>query len=66
VKKGNIIFLNGVSSAGKSTLSKALQSRLDYYWFSVDVFIEYSSANPWEIDPMYTYEEGKNILMLYL
>jgi chloramphenicol 3-O-phosphotransferase len=35
--KGNIIFLNGVSSAGKSTLSKEIVKLLpNYFHFSVD------------------------------
>ncbi|MCL1823339.1 MAG: chloramphenicol phosphotransferase CPT family protein [Oscillospiraceae bacterium] len=67
MQKGKVIFLNGVSSAGKTTLAKTLQSRLneDYYWFNVDLFISCSSANPWEQDPMVSYRDGKNILMLY-
>jgi chloramphenicol 3-O phosphotransferase len=37
--KGKIIFLNGVSSSGKSTLSKELVRKLpDYFHFSVDDF----------------------------
>ena len=41
MKKGNIIFLNGVSSSGKTTLAKALQESLDeiYYLVSVDWFM---------------------------
>ena len=40
MKKGNIIFLNGVSSSGKTTLAKALQKRLEepYHLFNVDAF----------------------------
>ena len=40
VEKGNIIFLNGTSSSGKTTLSKALQSKLvePFYHISCDVF----------------------------
>lgn len=39
--KGKIIYLNGVSSSGKTTLAKALQARLTepYFFFSVDVFM---------------------------
>ncbi|WP_066052743.1 chloramphenicol phosphotransferase CPT family protein [Robertmurraya korlensis] len=37
--KGKIIFLNGVSSAGKSTLSKKIVKHLpNYFHFSVDDF----------------------------
>jgi len=41
MEKGKIIYLNGVSSAGKTTLAKALQARLSepYYWMSVDTFM---------------------------
>ena len=40
--KGKIIFLNGASSAGKTTLSKALQEKLviPFYWMSEDVFVD--------------------------
>ena len=40
MQKGEIIFLNGVSSAGKTTLAKTLQAQLDkpFYWLSVDAF----------------------------
>jgi chloramphenicol 3-O-phosphotransferase len=40
--KGKIIFLNGVSSSGKTTLAKSLQERLTepFYWLAVDTFIE--------------------------
>lgn len=35
--KGNIIILNGVSSAGKTTLAKTLQGRLSHPYFHMDV-----------------------------
>ena len=40
MERVKIIFLNGVSSAGKTTLSKVLQDKLDspYYWLSEDIF----------------------------
>ncbi|MCL2775088.1 MAG: chloramphenicol phosphotransferase CPT family protein [Oscillospiraceae bacterium] len=40
MEKGKIIFLNGVSSAGKSTLAKTLQDRLTepYYVLANDMF----------------------------
>jgi chloramphenicol 3-O phosphotransferase len=39
MKKGNIIFLNGVSSSGKSSISKELVKKLpDYFHFSIDDF----------------------------
>jgi chloramphenicol 3-O phosphotransferase len=41
MSKGKIIFLNGVSSSGKSTIAKTLQEQLTepYCWLSVDNFI---------------------------
>lgn len=41
MKKGTIILLNGVSSAGKSTLTKAIQKKLDtpYYHICCDDFM---------------------------
>ena len=40
MKKGKIIYLNGISGAGKTTLSKTLQERLNepYYWVPSDMF----------------------------
>ena len=40
--KGNIIWLNGVSSSGKSTLAKTLQDRLSepYYLLANDMFTD--------------------------
>lgn len=42
MQKGKIIFLNGVSSSGKTTLAKTIQARLKepYYWLSVDTFMD--------------------------
>ena len=42
MKKGNIIWLNGVSSAGKSTLAKTLQDRLlePFYVLANDMFTD--------------------------
>jgi len=40
MSKGDIIFLNGVTSAGKTTLAKAIQEKADakFYTFSNDTF----------------------------
>ena len=42
MSNGNIIWLNGTSSAGKSTLAWKLQEYLedDYYWLSSDAFTD--------------------------
>lgn len=42
MEQGKIIFLNGISSSGKTTLVRALQDSLDGYYFhtSIDQFIE--------------------------
>jgi len=41
MERGKIIFLNGVSSSGKSTLAKSLQEKLTepYCWLSIDNFL---------------------------
>lgn len=41
MQKGKIIFLNGVSSSGKTTIAKTLQKKLTepYCWLSVDAFL---------------------------
>lgn len=40
MEKGNIIFLNGISSSGKTTLEKVLQDSLQepYFRISADAF----------------------------
>ena len=52
MEKGKIIFLNGVSSAGKTTLAKALQSKLDepFYMLSNDMFCDMAPEKFWDID----------------
>ena len=52
--KGKIIFLNGVSSSGKTTIAKTLQARLTqpYCWLSVDNFI-----NTMMVERFFTNEE---------
>jgi len=42
MQKGKIIFLNGVSSSGKTTIAKTLQKKLTepYCWLSVDNFLD--------------------------
>jgi chloramphenicol 3-O-phosphotransferase len=42
MEKGKIIFLNGVSSSGKTTLAKSLQEQLlePFYWIAIDTFID--------------------------
>jgi len=50
--KGKIIFLNGVSSAGKTTLAKTLQSRLaePFYLLSNDMFCDMAPEKFWDIN----------------
>lgn len=64
--KGKVILLNGVSSAGKTTLAKTLQGRLPdiSYWLDVDTFIVMSAENPGEIDPRTYYPTGKDPMTL--
>jgi chloramphenicol 3-O-phosphotransferase len=52
MEKGRIIFLNGVSSAGKTTLAKALQTKLSepFYLLSNDIFCDMSPEKFWDID----------------
>jgi len=60
MEKGKIIFLNGVSSAGKSTLAKALQDSLDepYYLLANDTFCDMSPEKFIDIDIMGTYRRA--------
>ena len=52
MQKGKIIFLNGVSSAGKTTLAKTLQSRLTepFYMLSNDMFCDMAPEKFWDIN----------------
>lgn len=52
MEKGKIIFLNGVSSAGKTTLAKALQAKLSepFYLLSNDAFCDMSPEKFWDIN----------------
>jgi chloramphenicol 3-O-phosphotransferase len=52
MQKGKIIFLNGVSSSGKSTLAKILQSRLSepFYLLSNDMFCDMAPEKFWDIN----------------
>lgn len=53
MNKGKIIFLNGVSSAGKTTLAKTLQSRLTepFYLLSNDMFCDMAPEKFWDLNP---------------
>lgn len=64
MRKGKIIFLNGVASSGKTTLSKTLQSRLTepYYWLNVDTFITFTDMNH---NPANYFQEGKDPVSLF-
>jgi chloramphenicol 3-O phosphotransferase len=45
-----VIYLNGTSSAGKSSIARALQSRLDelYLHVQLDVFMQMVPLHGWE------------------
>ena len=64
MEKGKIIFLNGVSSTGKSTLSRTLQQRLTepYHWLNVDNFIEFTDMRE---HPSTYFEEGKDPVSMF-
>ena len=59
-EKGKIIFLNGVSSAGKTTLAKALQDALDepYFLLANDTFCDMSPEKFIDADIMATYRRA--------
>jgi len=52
MQKAKIIFLNGVSSAGKSTLAKALQAKLSepFYVLANDMFCDMAPEKFWDIN----------------
>lgn len=59
-KRGKIIILNGVSSSGKTTLTKALQRAFDehYFWIANDTFCEMSADKFWDIDGEVTHSRA--------
>lgn len=64
MKKGKIIFLNGVSSAGKTSLALALQQQLDepYFLISQDMFCETWPGKFWEQDPEKMFNQTMNLM----
>lgn len=54
-ERGRIIFLNGVTSAGKTSIVEALQERDDIFWYVVanDLFQEMIRDNPLDIVEVY-------------
>jgi chloramphenicol 3-O-phosphotransferase len=54
MEKGKIIFLNGVSSSGKTTLAKFLQEQLPepFFHLSGDMFCNAVSNKYWKTDPL--------------
>lgn len=53
MNKGKAIILNGVSSAGKTTLVRELQQKLSetYYWIANDTFVNMMPHKCWNDDP---------------
>ena len=63
MKTGKIIFLNGVSSTGKSTLARTLQNKLSehFYWLDYDNFIHMAVDNPGKVaDPHTFFQKNKD------
>ena len=46
MKKGPVIYLNGVTSSGKSTVAEALRQYVDFYYLSDDIFEDYIADTP--------------------
>jgi chloramphenicol 3-O phosphotransferase len=64
MEKGKIIWLNGVSSAGKTTLTRVLQKKLEdpYYWLANDTFCDMSPEKLWDIDARETEYQALSML----
>ena len=60
MSKGKIIFLNGVSSSGKSTLAKTLQARLSepFYLLANDTFCNMSPEKFFDINATETFDRA--------
>ena len=46
MKKGPIIYLNGVTSSGKSSIAEALRQYMDFYYLSDDIFEDHIADIP--------------------
>ena len=44
--KGTIIYLNGVTSSGKSSIAEALRKYTDFYYLSDDIFEDHIADTP--------------------
>jgi chloramphenicol 3-O-phosphotransferase/N-acetylglutamate synthase-like GNAT family acetyltransferase len=64
LKTGTIIFLNGVSSSGKTTLSLALQQKLNepYFIISQDIFRQMWGEKFWEDSPDNMYNQTMSLM----
>lgn len=64
MSKGKIIFFNGVSSTGKSTLSRIIQKKLDepYHWLNVDNFMSFTDMSH---HPSTYFEKGKDPVSVF-
>ena len=64
MNKGKIVFLNGVSSAGKSTFSKELQKHFEepYHRLNVDEFMSFTDMSK---HPAKYFEKGKDPVSLF-
>lgn len=53
MNKGKIIILNGVSSSGKTTLTRELQNKLEetFFWLANDTLIDMLPSKCWDGDP---------------
>lgn len=62
--KGKIIFLNGVSSSGKTTLALALQQKLTepYFYISQDIFRQMWGKTFWEDSPGNIYNQTMSLM----
>jgi chloramphenicol 3-O phosphotransferase len=64
MNKGTIIWLNGVSSAGKTSLTRTLQKKLEepYYWLANDTFCDMSPEKLWDMDGLETEYQALSML----
>lgn len=64
MNKGIIIWLNGVSSSGKTTLTRAIQNKIEepYYWLANDTFCDMSPEKLWDIDASETEYQALSML----
>lgn len=65
MKKGPVIYLNGVTSTGKSSIAEALRQCTEFYYLSDDIFEDYIIDPPDYGKPGYWEKLAEAVFLMY-